>query len=325
MSNPYLHSPDECNNYVLMQRPKFSHSNYLRIILRRIIYFNRVSKPYLSGDLFASLADYAPWRSKRHLLFDALKALFLRDSKDFKPKISLHRLATAKTLFVPSDKLDYLVQNYLQHINAKVIICGNSDFNFTKIPSLPSSVKICLLQNSAISDDKKFFTLPIGLENLSLGRAGLTRFHQNTNSHSIFNRVLIPPMSPTNKERFNVLIWGRENPCIADTHLMLLPQEQYFQLARKYKFIFCSEGNGFENHRIWECLYQGSFPVVLRTPWSESLSYLSLPILYVNSYIEITRELLENFLEANLEYDPNKCSWLWSTKWESFIATASVD
>jgi hypothetical protein len=251
-----------------------------------------------------------------------VKSLFLRDSKEFNPKINLRRLSSSKTLFIPSDKLDYLVQNYREHINAKVIICGNSDFNFIEIPSLPESVQICLLQNSAISDGEKFFTLPIGLENLSLGRAGLVHFHQNLNGQSIFDRILIPPMSPTNKERYNALIWGRENPGVADTYFELLPQEEYFQLAKNYKFIFCSEGNGFENHRIWECLYQGSFPVVLKTPWSHSLAYLGLPILYVNSYSEITKELLQDFLDSNLEYNPKTCTWLWSDKWESFISRA---
>jgi hypothetical protein len=274
--------------------------------------------------LFATLADYSPWRSAPHLLLDALKANFLRNSKEFNPKINLRRLSTAKTIFVPSDKLNYFVQNYGEQINAKVIICGNSDFNFTEIPSLPSSVQICLLQNSAISDNEKFFTLPIGLENLSLGRAGLKHFHRNINSQTIFDRILIPPMSPTNRERYNVLMWGRENPNIADTYFTLLPQEQYFQLAKKYKFIFCSEGNGFENHRIWECLYQGSFPVVLRTRWSASLAYLGLPILFVNAYTEITTELLQDFLRANVNYNPKTCSWLWSDKWKSFIAAANL-
>lgn len=323
MSNPYFHLPHECNSFVFMQKPKFSHSNFLKIILRRIFYFNRVSRPYLSGDLFATLVDYAPWRSKRHLLSDAIKSLLLRDSKNFEPKINVHRLSSAKSLFVPSDKLNFLLQNYGERISARVIICGNSDFNFTERPSLPSSVKICLLQNSTISDGKKFFTLPIGLENLSLGRAGLTRFHQNLSNHSIYNRILIPPMSPTNKERFNVLAWGRDNPNIADTHFMLLPQEQYFELAQKYKFIFCSEGNGFDVHRIWETLYQGSFPVVLKTPWSQSLTYFGLPILHVNSYLEITPKLLVDFLQVNSDYDPSKCSWLWSAKWQSFIASAT--
>lgn len=319
MSGSYLHSPDECNNFVLMQKPKFSHLNFIKIMARRIVYFGSVSEPYLSGDLFAKMVDYAPWRSRKHLFAEALRALLLRKSKEFEPRINLRRLASANSVFIPSHQIGSFVLKYEEHIKAKVIVCGNSDFNFTEIPRMPNSVKICILQNSAISDGQKIYTLPIGIENLSLGRAGITRFHKNFKSHSIYNRILIPPMSPTNKERYNVLIWGRENPSIADTFFTLLPLEQYFELARSYKFIFCSEGNGFENHRIWESLYQGSFPVLLRTPWSESLSNLDLPILYVNSYAEITPNLLHSFYELNKDFDPTACDWLWGPTWKKFI------
>jgi len=302
-----------------MQKPKFSHFDFIKIMARRIVYFRSISSPYLSGDLFATMVDYAPWRSKKHLLTEALRGLLLRESKDFEPRINLRRLASANSIFIPSHEIGSFVQKYQEHINAKVIVCGNSDFNFTEIPLMPNSVKICILQNSAISDGQKIFTLPIGLENLSLGRAGIKRFHKNLNSHSIYDRILIPPMSPTNKERYNALIWGRENPSIADTFFTLLPIEQYFDLAARYKFVFCSEGNGFENHRIWESLYQGSFPVLLKTAWSESLSNLGLPILYVGSYAEITSNLLHNFYESNKDFDPSACGWLWGPTWKKLI------
>jgi hypothetical protein len=319
VSGPYLHSPDQCNNYAVMQKPKFSHSNFIKIMARRIVNFWRVSTPYLSGDLFATMVDYAPWRSRRFLFIEALRSLFLRKTRDFEPKIDLRRLGSANSIFIPSHKMESFVQNYQKYIKAKVIICGNSDFNFTEIPLIPNSVQICLLQNSAVSDNQKIFTLPIGLENLSLGRAGLTRFHKKMSSHTIYERILVPPMSPTNKERYNALIWGRENPGIADTFFTLLPLEQYFDLARRYKFILCSEGNGFENHRIWESLYQGSFPVLMRTSWSESLAYLGLPILFVESYAEITSDLLHNFYITNKSFDPAMCSWLWEDTWKKFI------
>jgi hypothetical protein len=175
------------------------------------------------------------------------------------------------------------------------------------------------LQNSAVSDDKRIFTLPIGLENLALGRAGLIRFHKNEKSQEIFDRVLIPPMSPTNKARYGALIWGRENPDVADTFFELLPQSDYFDLAKKYKFVFCSEGNGFENHRIWETLYQGSFPVLLSTPWSKTLKYLNLPILFVERYSDITSKLLADFHEINRNFDPKSCESLWEPYWRNLI------
>jgi hypothetical protein len=126
-------------------------------------------------------------------------------------------------------------------------------------------------------------------------------------------------MSPTNSERINALIWGRENGHIADSHSDLLSPTKYFELARKYKFIFCSEGNGFDSHRVWEVLYQGSFPVILRTPWSKTLEYLRLPILYVDNYSDITKELLVEFYERNRNFNPEESEWLWAITWQKMI------
>jgi hypothetical protein len=254
-------------------------------------------------------------------MIEALKTLFLRGNKEFVPRINVKRLKKAKTIFIPSHELATFVAAYRDSINAKIIICGNSDFNFTTIPTLPPNVKKCLLQNSSISDNNIFFTLPIGLENIRLGRSGFKKFHKNENRHSIFNKILIPPMSPTNKERFNLLIWGLENSEIADTHTTLLPQDKYFKLAKKYKFIFCSEGNGSDSHRVWETLYQGSFPVMLKTSWSTSLSQMDIPVLYIESYSDLTIKILTNFQMAHASFDPKKCKWLWANAWKEMLTT----
>ena len=321
MSNKYMHSPAECQNFALMTKPKFSHTNYIRIVFARIIFSASNSSPYISGDLFSSLVDYAPWNSRRQNMIEALKTLFLRGNKEFVPRINVKRLKKAKTIFIPSHELATFVAAYRDSINAKIIICGNSDFNFTTIPTLPPNVKKCLLQNSSISDNNIFFTLPIGLENIRLGRSGFKKFHKNENRHSIFNKILIPPMSPTNKERFNLLIWGLENSEIADTHTTLLPQDKYFKLAKKYKFIFCSEGNGSDSHRVWETLYQGSFPVMLKTSWSTSLSQMDIPVLYIESYSDLTIKILTNFQMAHASFDPKKCKWLWANAWKEMLTT----
>lgn len=319
MQKSYLHTPDECSNFVLMKIPKFDHKQALLILMRRILLFNRVSRPHISGDLFVKLVDYAPWDSKRHKLCNALRSLFLMEEKKFIPRIKIKKLRRAESLFIPGHEFVKFLEQYENEINAKIIFCGNSDFNFQSSLNLPRSVIRCYLQNSAISDNKFVFTLPIGLENLALGRSGLRSFHKYTTSHSIFDRVLIPPMSPTNKARYDVLWWGRENPEVADSYFELLPPKEYFSLTKRYKFIFCSEGNGFDVHRIWETLYQGSFPVLLSNPWSETLKYLNLPILFVKKYSEITPILLKKFYAQNRNFSPKSCEALWEPFWREII------
>ena len=307
-----------------MNPVRFSKKHTILIRLRRLVLVNRVSYPFLSGDLFADLVDYAPWKSKKHALFNAIRPFLLLESKELKPKISVKRLRRARSLFIPSHELSNFLVLYESDIKANFIFCGNSDFNFLAAPKLPNSVIKCYLQNSAILDNKVIFTLPIGIENLALGRAGLRKFHRSENKQEIFDRVLIPPMSPTNKARYEALRWGRDNPDLADTYFELLPPRDYFNLAKKYKFVFCSEGNGFENHRIWETLYQGSFPVLLSTPWSETLRYLKLPILFVEKYSDIKLDLLLSFQDTNRGFDPKLCELLWAPHWRNLLDSNCV-
>ena len=83
--------------------------------------------------------------------------------------------------------------------------------------------------------------------------------------------------------------------------------------------MLCLEGNGFENHRIWESLYLGIFPVMLKSDWSLSLDYLKLPILFVDEISEISREMLQKFWQTNLDFNPEFKSELWLGYWEDLI------
>jgi hypothetical protein len=61
-------------------------------------------------------------------------------------------------------------------------------------------------------------------------------------------------------------------------------------LVRHY-FVLCPPGNGVDTHRMWEVLLAGAVPVVKRSQAMESFS--NLPILFVDDFREVTKELLE--------------------------------
>jgi hypothetical protein len=171
-------------------------------------------------------------------------------------------------------------------------------------------------QNSAISDNKRIFTLPIGLEDISLGRAGRPKFfgESQRRKHKT-NRVFVPPMSPTNSIRRPTVLKCR-NSAVFDVYPKFMGEKEYFSISSQYAFVLCLEGNGFENHRIWESLYQGSFPVVLSTPWSKSLQYLGLPILYVDSIEELDYAKLESFRSKHSTWNPLNAQTLWAPFWK---------
>jgi len=203
-------------------------------------------------------------------------------------------------------------------------VTGNSDQNFLDSVELPSSVTLWLCQNNGNPKEEKTRTLPIGIENLRLGRAGLRKYFKPHRSSAPLNRVLVPPMSPTNPERFTVVFEALKRPDIFDVHQRLIDENEYFSLTRDFRFVMCCEGNGYENHRIWETLYQGSFPILINSTWSKSLQYLGLPIMYIDSLDEIRAETLQDFARKNSGFSPESAECLWTPFWEKVIRQGFV-
>lgn len=268
---------------------------------RRIRYRWRTNAPYLSGDSFASGCDYIAF------------------GQSGVSPIDVKSLRSAKSIFVQGHKLSDFLREYGREISAKTLISGNSDHNFLSVPELPNSVKIFLCQNIAVQSDPRVHTLPIGIENLRLGRSGLTKFHQNEKSERTISRVFLPPMSPTNCVRREVMQFAIQSPMIFDVAQRYLSEKKYFAVCRKYRFIFACEGNGFDNHRVWEILYSGSFPVMFLTEWSRGLMEMGLPILFIKDLGELNSSMLESFSKAHSDFDPGDYEVLWMPYWLEII------
>ena len=198
-------------------------------------------------------------------------------------------------------------------------MAGNSDHNFYHKPKVPNNIELLLLQNCAVAD-KIIKTLPIGLENKRTGRySSLWHFSQSISRELLNPKILVPPMSDTNPIRLAVIKDAEKFPEIFDVKTQYLHEKKYFDLIKKYQFLLCLEGNGFENHRIWESLYLGIFPVMLKSDWSLSLDYLKLPILLVDEISEISREMLQKFWQTNLNFNPEFKSELWLGYWKHLV------
>ncbi len=263
------------------------------------------NSPYLSGDSFANICDYVvPYPLKNRV--------------EIRKKISKSR-----TIFVNGHNLLELFEVAGDLLSAKVVFSGNSDQNFTDKEFFKDKSNEFYCQNSSISNLPNVKTLPIGIENIRIGRSGFKRIHKGLSNFKNYERVLVPPMSPTNLSRVEVVTLAKTKPESFDVVAGLLPTKEYFRIAREYKFIFACEGNGFDTHRLWEILYQNSFPVVLRTNWSQTLEWLKLPILYVDSVLDVTPDLLQDFLQRNQHFEAELCSQLWIPYWKEVIKSTT--
>jgi len=278
----------------------------LRIRFFRLIFRYSTNSPYISGDSIAKCCDYYAFGRFEN------------------KKINLKKLCRASSIFVPGHLLFDFLNKYSQYINARTIVSGNSDQNFPELPILPKSVTLFLCQNLVFMESERAHTLPIGLENLRLGRSGRPGYHKFKSKTQITDKILVPPMSPTNLVRAKVLKEVRLKPELFDSPKQYLNEKDYFTLTKKYKFILTLEGNGYENHRIWEALYQGSIPVMLNTNWSKSLIEYGLPIMFVDSITKISSKVILDFYHRYGDFSPADLKVLWTPFWSAAIRNGEL-
>eukprot|EP00038_Savillea_parva_P012119 m.202355 g.202355 ORF g.202355 m.202355 type:complete len:683 (+) comp21743_c0_seq1:84-2132(+) len=69
--------------------------------------------------------------------------------------------------------------------------------------------------------------------------------------------------------------------------------EEYRKLLTKFRFVLSPPGSGWNCFRIFDAIAAGAVPVIIRTGASTDTLYEKLPVLYVNSYDDITADLLD--------------------------------
>lgn len=293
---------DLTKNSVQMQSLKVRiRSRYILNCIQKSFLRFKTNSPYISGDSIARICDYV-------IPFPILDVDIVRKN-----------IAKADSIFVNGHNLTEMLEGARDLLSGKIIFSGNSDQNFTDTKIFADLQSLVFCQNSTIISLNHVRTLPIGIENIRLGRSGFKRLHKGLSHFKYTNRVFVPPMSPTNLSRIEVVALAKTKPELFAVMTDYLPTKQYFKKARDYKFIFACEGNGFDTHRLWEILYQNSFPVVLRSDWSISLQWLELPILLVDSVTDITPSLLEEFLSRNENFNSELTPQLWIPFWKNLI------
>ena len=66
--------------------------------------------------------------------------------------------------------------------------------------------------------------------------------------------------------------------------------DTYIDNVYNHPFVVCPEGNGIDTHRVWECLYMNTIPIVLKN--INNSFYEDLPILFLNDWEEMEEKTL---------------------------------
>ena len=272
-----------------------------RVYFRRFLRWRRNSSPYISGDAFADLADFV-YKPPKYRAFK-------------RQQIPINN---ARTIFCRSEDLSEMIKLHGERISAKVIICGNSDFEFHEIPkNLPVSIKALFLQNSFISDNEFIFSIPIGIENLRWGVNGNPWLFW-TRTKKARHKVLFGPFGNTHKVRSEVAVTfsGMDSTWDFLDSRRISPVK-YASIARGYRFVAAVRGNGIDTHRHWESLYRGIIPVVKKDPWSDSIVRHGIPFVLINEWTP--EEIHKVIGQGSTNMDPTILPALWMPYWTRII------
>jgi hypothetical protein len=274
---------------------------YLIKWLRKLLFANRDSWPYVSGNAFASISDL--------VISDTRQLLGLNQNE----------IQRAQVIFIQADYFHLFLDKCGDSIlEGKILITGNSDKEFFEVPSSLKDKKfVWFAQNSYILGDSRVHTIPIGVENIKLGVHGTL---QHLRESKCFNqsRILFGPMSNTHVSRVELL-----TEVINFQHIFCIPPNRvspknYVKRSSGFKYVFCPRGNGVDTHRLWESLYRGQTPIILKSAWADSLSSLNLPILEVSNLKELI-DLAPELDYHRSSFNPGDLEELWMPYWKTKI------
>lgn len=86
---------------------------------------------------------------------------------------------------------------------------------------------------------------------------------------------------------------------------MITPTEEYYKRLCISKYVVCPEGQGHDTHRVYESLYFGAIPILLKPSVLADL-YKDMPILWVDSWdsIELDWDTDKKKLDSWVENNP---------------------
>jgi hypothetical protein len=161
------------------------------------------------------------------------------------------------------------------------VIVHNSDrvFGFSELQTV-RLISIHIYAINTVLTDPKLTTIPIGFVDKQLPFLKSFQFAECERDIDIYANFT----STTNVgKRGDCVAVFRENPRVTWRTGRTL-DEYYSDLCRS-KYVLCPEGTGIDTHRVYESLFCGATPVVLRN--SLCHLYEKLPVCIVNNWTDV--------------------------------------
>jgi len=247
----------------------------------------------------------------------------------------INKMFDGMSIYVCSDLLNFFVLQILPKIkNRFTLVSGDSDLcvpsealtqkTFNLLINNPLLIK-WFIQNTKIEDHNKIIQLPIGLDYHTIsndpnyfwktpGEGHLPKFQEEI----LFNiRKNMKPFYERNNKIYVNFSKGNDRFGQRKLSIEQIPQDllvinnnftkrtQNWKNITEYAFVLSPFGIGMDCHRTWETLCLGCIPI-LNAPNFKKM-FEDLPVLIVNEWSDITKELLDNtiieFQTKTFNYD----------------------
>lgn len=187
-------------------------------------------------------------------------------------------------MFVNIDYINAFLSNIIQWgIRGKkfVIACQNADTEFNMgwlVKLRPYALHIYSI--NCVVQDPMVTTIPIGFGDWSLDIIPSIRV-----SAPRTIEILAGFLVKTNPKARDLCLASMKRDPRAITDLTKTKQEYYERLCIS-KYVVCPEGQGHDTHRVYESIYFGAVPIVLKPSVLAHL-YKDMPICWVDSWDSI--------------------------------------
>lgn len=267
----------------------------------------------ISGERFESLCDYS-FDILNYMTGDHGRPKYNGSDKDLiTNQINHINNISAKVIFVYGHDIPIFLEN-IHRINTPFkMVSHNSDLGIFEQfkPAISDKIIEWYGQNNYIEHDR-VFSLPIGIANSKYMHGNLATLHETMKNITKTNLVY---------KNFDICTNFYER-MIADqatsrNNIHMSPKttvDNYWRQLSNAIYAISPHGNGVDCHRIWECLYFKTVPIV--TTHIAYNQFKHLPIMIIDSWETVTID----YLKSNVNnWDDRPVDMLTLSYWKNRI------
>ena len=193
-----------------------------------------------------------------------------------------------------------------------IIISGHSDYSIQDKEVEYFRPKIWYTVNKE-TDHPNVHSLPLGITN-DTNESYLHSIYGNLDSMIEIMTEDIPITNlvymnfnvntfVTEREMVYNLFKDKKWVTIGNIENTLQGRKRFLREIKSHTFVLCPRGNGIDTHRLWETLYMGRIPIVIKHIANEA--FRDLPICFIDDWYMVTESFLE---KEKTRISTQKCS-----------------